>query len=135
NRKQALDVGKELRGVEQQADLIARRIKQMVEKQEQLIWQQGDFQEERPTSVSYGDMAVLLATRTNMHVYEFAFQEYGVPYVVIGGRRYYEKQEILDLLNILRMVQDEEDEISLLAFLRSPFACLSDETLFWLTRH
>ncbi|RKD24465.1 hypothetical protein BEP19_08745 [Ammoniphilus oxalaticus] len=126
----------ELTGVEEQADLIARRIKQMVNTEEPLVWREAERgQGERPTPVSYGDVAVLLATRSKMHLYEFAFQEYDIPYVVIGGRQYYEKQEILDLLNLLRMLQNEDDEVSLLAFLRSPFAQLTDETLFWLTRN
>jgi len=121
--------------VEKEADLIARRLKQMVEGQETLVWKKDRNGEEKPVQARYGDMAILLAARSQMHVYEFTFQEYGIPYIVVGGRQFYQKQEVLDLINLLRLIQNPEDEISLLGFLRSPFVQLSDESLFWLTRN
>ncbi|MBP1933631.1 UvrD-helicase domain-containing protein [Ammoniphilus resinae] len=121
--------------VEKEADLIARRLKQMVEGQETLVWKKEASGEEMPVPARYGDMAILLAARSQMHVYEFTFQEYGIPYIVVGGRQFYQKQEVLDLINLLRLIQNPEDEVSLLGFLRSPFVQLSDESLFWLTRN
>ncbi|MCF6094727.1 UvrD-helicase domain-containing protein [Microaerobacter geothermalis] len=119
-----------------EAARIAGRIKEMVKKGESLIWRkEGEEAKEKPSSVQYGDIAILLSARTHMHVYEQALYEQGIPYVVVGGRQFYQKQEILDVLNLLKLIQNSEDEIALLGFLRSPFVHLNDETLFWLTRN
>lgn len=116
-----------------EAERVAKRIRLMVQRAEPLIWheQEGEGQS-RP--VTYGDIALLLATRTHVRTYEQALRNEGIPYMIVGGRGFYEKQEVLDVLNVLKLVQNRDDELALLGFLRSPFVHLSDETLYWLTR-
>jgi ATP-dependent helicase/nuclease subunit A len=130
------DDGQDQHWVEVEAELLARRIRQMVEQKEKIVWKKAASAsgKEDATPVAYGDICVLLAARSQMHLYEFAFQEYGIPYIVVGGRQFYEKQEVLDVINIVRLVHDSNDELSLLGFLRSPMVQLSDTSLFWLTR-
>lgn len=120
--------------VEKESDLLARRIKQMVEQNETLVWGKDDAGNEQLRPVTFGDCSVLLAARSQMYVYEFTFQSYNIPYIVVGGRQFYQKQEILDVLNVLKLIQNPDDDVALLAFLRSPFVQLKDTTLFWLTR-
>jgi len=52
-----------------------------------------------------------------------------IPYNVIAGTGFYERQEVVDLRNLLTVLVDAWDEIALLGFLRSPLASLSDEAL------
>ena len=116
-----------------EAERVARRIRLMVEGKEPLVWEARGG-EEKPRPVEYRDIALLLATRTHLDVYEQALLNEGIPYTVVGGRGFYRKQEVLDVLNVLKFVQNRDDELALLGFLRSPFVHLSDETLYWLTR-
>src|SRR5207247_231313 len=56
-------------------------------------------------------------------------------YYLVGGRAFFAQQEIYDLLNLLRALENPQDAVSLAGTLRSPFCCLSDEALFYLGRH
>lgn len=83
---------------------------------------------------NYRDISVLFRTMTNVHLYEQALQEAGVPYVNLSGRGFYSRQEIQDVLNYFRWLQDRGDQVARLAVLRSPFYLISDQGLCWLRR-
>ncbi len=78
----------------------------------------------------FGDVVLLFRAYSNLHLYERAFQERGIPYRVVTGRGFYERPEIIDFVNMLRVVIDPLDEMALLGFLRSPIVGLSDESLW-----
>lgn len=127
---------------ELEAEHVADRIYQMVSSREKLVWKKTadpDAEQRGPSEsahpVQFGDIAILFSNKTHMGVYESALQQRGIPYIVLGGQSFYEKQEILDLVNLLHLLWNDEDEIALVGFLRSPFVHLHDETLFWLTRN
>ncbi len=69
------------------------------------------------------------------HIYEEALREYGIPYYNVGGKGFYESQEIKDILNGLKAISNRYDTISNIGFLRSPMVGLSDKTLYWLLRY
>ena len=58
-----------------------------------------------------------------------AFKELALPYVTVGGRGFYGRQEVLDLLNLLRFLHNHNDELALASVLRSPLFALSDDAL------
>ena len=72
---------------------------------------------------------------TNVATYEAALRKYGLDYYLVGGRAFFAQQEIYDLLNLLRAVENPQDAMSLVGALRSPFCCLSDDSLFLIARH
>lgn len=80
----------------------------------------------------YEEISILFRAMTNVHIYERALKEVGVPYVNLGGRGFYSRQEIQDVLHYFRWLEDPEDEVARLAVLRSPFYLISDEGLYWL---
>ncbi|MDI3257847.1 MAG: UvrD-helicase domain-containing protein [Kyrpidia sp.] len=80
----------------------------------------------------YGDIAVLLAVSTHLPVYESALQEAGVPYRIAGSRNFFRRQEIRDLVNLLRWIYDPGDAVAMIGALRSPLFGLSDEGLMTL---
>jgi ATP-dependent helicase/nuclease subunit A len=80
----------------------------------------------------YEEISILFRATTKMHIYERALKEAGIPYVNLGGRGFYSKQEIQDVLYYLRWLADSGDELAQLAVLRSPFYLISDEGLYWL---
>ncbi|WP_018133200.1 UvrD-helicase domain-containing protein [Effusibacillus pohliae] len=118
-----------------EADLIARRIRELVDNRLPLVYRKrAGEREETPQPVRYGDIAILFSATTHLQVYEQALQRYGIPYTVEKGRQFYKKQEIADLCAWLTAIVDPADEVALAALLRSPVVALSDETLFWLAQ-
>ncbi|HZZ70625.1 MAG TPA: UvrD-helicase domain-containing protein [Pirellulales bacterium] len=82
----------------------------------------------------YGDVALLFRALSDVQHYEQALQEHEIPYYLVGGHAFYAQQEIFDVLNLLRAMESEADEVSLAGVLRSPFFSLDDATLFWLAQ-
>lgn len=77
-----------------------------------------------------GDVAILFRTLSNVATYEDALRQYGLEYYLVGGRAFYAQQEVFDLINLCRYIDDADDEVALAGVLRSPFFSLSDDTLF-----
>jgi ATP-dependent helicase/nuclease subunit A len=84
--------------------------------------------------VRYADVALLLRTRGRLKDFEEALSENGVPFYVVGGAGFYERQEVVDLLSLLRCIDDSSDVVSLLAVLRSPLFGLYDDTILRLVQ-
>lgn len=77
----------------------------------------------------YSDIALLFRAMTNVQVYESAFRRANIPYQTVLGRGFYEREEITDLIQLLRFLDNKTDELALAAVLRSPLAGLSDNAL------
>jgi ATP-dependent helicase/nuclease subunit A len=120
-----------------EADWIARRIRQMLDGKEKLVGDKDAEKNGTPAArpVKQGDIAILFRALTNVQYYEEALRSYGIDYYLVGGHAFYAQQEVYDLLNLLRALESQCDDIALLGVLRSPFFCLLDETIFWLGRH
>ncbi|HOW28184.1 MAG TPA: UvrD-helicase domain-containing protein [Elusimicrobiota bacterium] len=82
----------------------------------------------------YRDVAVLLRTTTPLGIYLEAFKEHDIPYAVESDRYFYQTQEIVDFLNLLRVLDDPSDEISLVGLWRSPLVLLTDADVTALCR-
>ena len=61
----------------------------------------------------YSDFAILYRTNAQSRAIEEVFLHAGIPYVLIGGVRFYERKEIKDCLAYLRLLSDPNDKISL----------------------
>ena len=57
-------------------------------------------------------VAVLYRINAQSRVIEEAFLHMGIPYVLIGGTRFYERKEIKDVLSYLRLIVNPNDEIA-----------------------
>lgn len=60
----------------------------------------------------FSDFAVLYRTNAQSRVIEEAFLHSGIPYVLVGGVRFYERKEIKDVLCYLRLLLHPEDDVS-----------------------
>ena len=103
-------------GRELEAEQIALKIRELVE--------EGQYR--------YEQISLLFRAMTNVHIYEKALKEWGIPYVNLSGRGFYSKQEIRDVMHYFRWLEDPEDQVARLAVLRSPFYLLSDQALYWI---
>ena len=62
--------------------------------------------------IPYRQIAVLYRMNAQSRVIEEAFLKEGIPYVLIGGTRFYERAEIKDILAMLRFATNRVDKVS-----------------------
>ncbi|MDA0739558.1 MAG: UvrD-helicase domain-containing protein [Nitrospirae bacterium] len=74
-------------------------------------------------------VAMLFRTLTHLRVYVDALRQYGIPYVTEGEKHFYERQEIIDCINLLRVLADPYDRVALVGVLRSPVGGCSDDVV------
>jgi len=67
---------------------------------------------ENPDFKNY-DFCVLYRTNAQSRVIEEVFIHQGIPYILIGGTRFYERKEIKDVLSYLRVLANPKDKVSL----------------------
>ncbi len=79
-------------------------------------------------------IAILLNRRTMIKTYEEALRLCRINFSVVRGRGFYQRQEVVDVGNLLNFFTDLNDDLALAAFLRSPAGHLSDEGLFLLSQ-
>ena len=109
-------------------DLIAKRIRHLVGTAE-TIWQdEGDS--EKPRSIRYGDIAILIRSRTRLPEIESALLREKIPYKITGGIGFYQRQEIYDIGNYLEFLIDPTNDVALAGVLRAPFFGVSDVELY-----
>ncbi|MEW6572013.1 MAG: UvrD-helicase domain-containing protein [Bacillota bacterium] len=68
----------------------------------------------------YRDFAVLYRTNAQSRVLEEFFLISGIPYVILGGLRFYERKEIKDVLAYLRLIVNPADALSLKRIINVP---------------
>lgn len=56
--------------------------------------------------------AVLYRTNAQSRAFEEAFIRAGIPYVLVGGTKFYQRQEIKDVLAYLRILVNPDDQVS-----------------------
>jgi len=118
-------------GYAAEAQQLAERIHRIATAGDVQVWDDGR-KAWRPAA--YGDVAILLRRTTYLHLYEEALERRGVPYHVVAGSGFYKQQEVLDVLNLLRALEDPSDDLAVAGVLRSPFFAVSDEGLYRLRR-
>jgi ATP-dependent helicase/nuclease subunit A len=86
-------------------------------------------QDARAPSFRFSEMALLFRAMTHVQTYESVFRRANIPYQTILGRGFYEREEITDLIQLLRFLDNKTDELALAAILRSPLCGISDNAL------
>ena len=76
-----------------------------------------------------GDIVILFRALSSVQEYEAALRRYGLDYYLVGGKACFAQQEIFDLLNLCRYLDDCDDLVGLVGILRSPFFNLSDDAI------
>ena len=132
----APEKGAERKADSAEAELVARRIREMIDSQTIRITAVGDHLGKRRLGepLKYRDFMILLRTTTPLDAYERALERHRVDYYIVGGRGYYALREIRDVANLLKVIQNPLDGVALASLLRSPFCGLSDEALYLLAQ-
>lgn len=117
-----------------EASALSRRILEMVQTERTVPVYEKDAngRERRKPHPDFSDMAILFRRFTHIKLYEQELRRRNIPYYVVKGRGFFGCQEVLDIINFLKYLDGENDDVALVGVLRSPLVGISDETLFWL---
>lgn len=95
-----------------EAAWVAKRIREMAER------------------VPLEEIAVLTRSVAALEPIQGALDGVGVPWIVSGGRSFYEAREVRDLTAYLAVLANPRDEVQLATVLRSPLVGVRDQTLW-----
>lgn len=88
----------------------------------------------RTHDIPYRTIAVLYRSHYQSRALEEALIRASVPYKIIGGVRFYDRQEIKDLLAYMRLIANPFDRISLVRIINVPARGLGDKFIETLIR-
>ena len=88
-----------------EADFVMGKIQEMVETNPELNW---------------GDFALLYRVNAQSRPFEDNFIRNNIPYNIVGGFKFYDRQEIKDSIAYLRLIVNPFDTVSLLRVINSP---------------
>jgi DNA helicase-2/ATP-dependent DNA helicase PcrA len=76
-----------------------------------------------------GGTAVFYRTNAQSRALEDELRRRQVPYLIVGGIRFYERKEVKDLLAYLRLIANPRDDVSLLRVINVPKRGLGDKSI------
>jgi DNA helicase-2/ATP-dependent DNA helicase PcrA len=78
---------------------------------------------------SLKDCAVMYRVNAQSRALEETFLRYGLPYKLVGGTRFYQRQEIKDIIAYLRVIHNPQDSVSLLRIINVPGRGIGEKTI------
>ena len=84
---------------------------------------------------SLRDVAVFYRTNAQSRAMEEAFRQADVPYRIIGGTGFYDRQEVKDALAYLKAIANPSDDVSLRRIINVPRRGIGDTTVSRLAAH
>ena len=81
-----------------------------------------------------GEVAVMYRVNAQSRALEEACLRYGMPYQVVGGLKFYQRQEVKDVAAYLRLVANPNDDVALSRVVNVPSRGIGQRTLDELTR-
>ncbi len=94
-----------------------------------------DIDRLRREGVALNDMAILVRASFQMRAFEDRFVTMGMPYRVIGGPRFYERQEIKDAIAYLEVMQNPAADLKFERIINVPKRGLGDQSVQTIFQH
>ncbi len=88
------------------------RVASLWDSVEEARWVGDEIESAQRKGAPLGQMAVLVRTGAQTREFEERFMTLGLPYRVIGGPRFYERQEIRDALAYFRVIAQPADDLA-----------------------
>jgi len=79
----------------------------------EFIIQQILFSQQKNPELTFSDFAILYRTNAQSRALEETFLHNGVPYVLVGGTRFYERKEVKDVLSYLSYLANQKNKVAL----------------------
>ena len=76
-----------------------------------------------------GDIAVMYRVNAQSRAFEDACARYGVPYQLVGGVRFYQRQEVKDVVAYLRLISNPDDDVSFARVVNVPSRGIGQRTM------
>ncbi len=108
---------------DEEGEQVARRILEMVRDGERIV----DPDSGEVRACSFRDIAILYRTRTGLDRYQRMLARYGIPVFNQAQGGLSDQQEIADVINALKLIENPANDLAAFAFMRSPFVGLRDE--------
>lgn len=87
----------------------------------------------KESGTDYSKIAILMRSRTSLRAIENSLSKFDIPYCILGGIGFWERQEIIDIISLYKVVFNSDDMVSVLTVLRSPIFGFSDDMIFQFT--
>lgn len=88
-----------------------------------------DAERAKRKGTPYSKIAILVRAGFQMRSFEERFIREGIPYRVIGGPRFYERQEVRDAIAYLRVVSQPQDDLAFERIINTPKRGIGDTTI------
>lgn len=102
----------------EEAELIAKKILLLVNDSSSI------------KKIMCSDIAILVKKRKHFTDLERIFVKYKIPFVIVGGKGFYQRQVIYDIYNYFSFLLNQNNDAALLGVLRSPFFLVPDTQIF-----
>jgi DNA helicase II / ATP-dependent DNA helicase PcrA len=97
--------------------------------EEEARWVGEEIEAQQRKGESLSQMAILVRAGFQTREFEERFIKLGLPYRVIGGPRFYERQEIRDALAYLRLIHQPGDDLALERIINTPRRGIGSQSL------
>ena len=97
----------------QEADAIVGQVQHMIQ---QDVYSRSDF-------------VILYRTNAQSRVIEQRLRDAGIPYVIVGGLRFYERKEVKDMLAYLKVLANPKDNLSVKRIINVPARGVGAQTI------
>ncbi|MBN1385175.1 MAG: UvrD-helicase domain-containing protein [Elusimicrobia bacterium] len=69
---------------------------------------------------SLSEFAVFYRTNAQSRIFEETFTRFGIPFIVVGSQRFYERAEVKDILGYLKLINNPLDDLSFRRVINTP---------------
>lgn len=97
-----------------EANFVIQQMKQLIKQNPELNW---------------GSFAILYRTNAQSRSFEDGLIQSNIPYTIVGGFKFYDRQEIKDALAYLRVIANPADTVSLLRIINTPTRGIGKTTI------
>lgn len=103
--------------------------RRLTDDKQEAYWIGAEIERLRDEGLSYRDIAILYRKNAQSRSFEEKFSFRGIPYRVLAGLRYYDRKEIKDVMAYLRLIDNPDDNISMLRVINEPKRGIGGKTL------
>jgi DNA helicase II / ATP-dependent DNA helicase PcrA len=89
--------------------------------------------ERQNPEINWGNFAILYRTNAQSRPFEESLVRAAIPYIIVGGLKFYDRKEIKDVLSYLKAIANPADTLSLLRVINTPRRGIGKATIDALT--